>query len=502
MRVLVRLTLAGVLLFIPAWQAVFAEISTPRATNPFLNWPSTRDSVLTVRPTTAGSRADLKRRAEAVVAAMIPDSLGRTWTQWVASHGAECEPFRGSGFLVAGNDYWAFRCAAELVTGTLTSYFYFLPDQQEPTLERIEWAMGPTSGFPPEIIDSLAVRLVETLTVAWGSAKRVPTERLDDSGSGSWSGLVQFALPTGRLVLYRTISRWPAVDSLVVELSSADLRSARDDLTPRVELGEREESRSREANLHEVSQALPTLWVRLATALRFPRPRAQDLSLVRDALTWAKEHPKSPEEGDLLRYAAHLWLRGHGDLPGWSGGDSAAVRPLRTALLPLGVAIVKTHDGGWCYDEALAESLAGRAGQNRWADLAFLELLDRGWESPCGLCGWDRPFGPDLFQPVIEHGEAYLRTHPGSEVASFVRLRVAEAHETAWSLSKTAPGNDSIDWRKYALGAAVHRAAALELYERALRERLELANPQLTGRLRRLHLDVDTSFHKYWCLWD
>jgi len=77
---------------------------------------------------------------------------------------------------------------------------------------------------------------------------------------------------------------------------------------------------------------------------------------------------------------------------GLGRGDSATVRPILSALGRYNVRLVRNYEG-WCYDGALAESLAAHVGESRWADLAFVELLDRGWESPCALCGWHQPFG-------------------------------------------------------------------------------------------------------------
>jgi hypothetical protein len=211
----------------------------------------------------------------------------------------------------------------------------------------------------------------------------------------------------------------------------------------------------------------------------------------------------SPEDRDLLRFGAHLWLAGCDRLPGWSEGDSATVRPILAALGGFGVRIVRTEEeGDWCYDGALADSLAMHPGRSQWTDFAFLELMDRGWESHCALCGWNKPFGPDSFRPVIEHGEAYLAAHPDGPIAELVKLRVAEAHETAWSLSKAAPGDDYIDARKYILQAPRHREQALALYERFLAGKPASVKPALRERMRRMRIDIDTNFHKYWCLWD
>jgi hypothetical protein len=254
--------------------------------------------------------------------------------------------------------------------------------------------------------------------------------------------------------------------------------------------------------LDEVSRALTPLSPRLGPALRPSGSKAVDLPAVRSALSQARATSLPTERRDLLLYAAHLWLRGCSRLPGWDTGDSATVRPILAALGRYHVRLVRANEGEWCYDGALAESLAEHVGESRWADLAFVELLDRGWESPCALCGWDKPFGPDMFKPVIARGEEYLSAHPNSEIADAVALRVAEAHETAWSLSKVAPGDDYIDPNRYLLEATKHRERALALYDQLLEGKPATWGPKVRARVRRMRLDIDTAFHKYWCLWD
>src|SRR5258708_3440123 len=251
------------------------------------------------------------------------------------------------------------------------------------------------------------------------------------------------------------------------------------------------------------SAAISRSWPDLSAMVRLDRSRIEDLHAVRRALSRAARPGIRPDDRDLLRYGAHLWLAGCDSLPGWSKGVTTAVRAILSALGDFGVRIVRTQqEGDWCYDGALADSLAKHPGRGQWADFAFLELMDRGWESHCALCGSDKPFGPDYFVPVIEHGEAYLSAHPSGRIAELVALRVAEAHETAWSLSKARPDDDYITARKYVLQAPRHREQALALYERFLAGKPASVKPALRERLRRMRLDIDTNFHKYWCVWD
>jgi hypothetical protein len=79
-------------------------------------------------------------------------------------------------------------------------------------------------------------------------------------------------------------------------------------------------------------------------------------------------------------------------------------------------------------------------------------------------------------------------------------LHMAEAHETAWSLSKSLPVADYLDPARYRLDAPRHREKALDLYGRYLKLRPGVAGlDSIRHRMNRLRLDVDTDFHKYFC---
>jgi hypothetical protein len=163
---------------------------------------------------------------------------------------------------------------------------------------------------------------------------------------------------------------------------------------------------------------------------------------------------------------------------------------------------VRTYDGGWCYDWGLADSLLVRPGANRWTEAAFLERTNIGWEAPCDICG-SQPFGADQWRAILEHGERFLEVYPNSVIAPAVTLSLAQAHETAWSLSKTRKGDDYVDPDLYRVEAPQHRAQAIALYTQLLATRPgDPAYAPIRARLARLQIDVDTSYHRYWCVWD
>jgi hypothetical protein len=235
----------------------------------------------------------------------------------------------------------------------------------------------------------------------------------------------------------------------------------------------------------------------LARALAECPSRATDAGIVGAAIA-AAMHAPDTYGSDLIVWAGHVWGAGLALDP----ADSVAMRLVDEAMGPVGGHRVQVPDG-WCWQDSLAERLAARAGDDTWTGRAFLELMERGWQSRCELCGYDPRIGTDLFKPVIERGDAFLRQHGNSPIAREVRWLVAEAHETAWSLSRADLADEYIEWSRYVLDAPGHRTRAIEFYESLLRA--EPPGPRRTAvleRLARLRLDVDTGFHAFWCEWD
>jgi hypothetical protein len=207
----------------------------------------------------------------------------------------------------------------------------------------------------------------------------------------------------------------------------------------------------------EVVGALRPRWPEMAAVLESTRVTSDQIRVVNSAVS-AAHRRRADAERDLVLYAAHLWAnRILGDI----------------------------------------ESVVSRAGANRWADNAFLDRMTTGW-NPGGGCNSE--VGDDEFRLVIPRGEAFLRSHPSSAVAPEVRLLVAEAHETAWSLGKMFPGDEYVSSTVYARDASAHRTRAIALYEDQLKQRpRDSRNAGIRKRLARMRLDVDTGYREFWC---
>jgi len=182
--------------------------------------------------------------------------------------------------------------------------------------------------------------------------------------------------------------------------------------------------------------------------------------------------------------------------------DSTVLHSFNAAFSSFGGPLDCGYDDIWCFPGFLADSLASRAGADRWTDFAFLERMEEGWSPQCELCGYDSIVGTDQFRPVIARGMRYLKSHPSSPIASEVRLMVAEAHETAWSNAKSNAGLNA-PTESLPAEFLMHRKRAIAMYEEYLKERpMDSRDGAIRLRLGDMRLDRRTFYYRYWCMWD
>jgi hypothetical protein len=403
--------------------------------------------------------------------------------------GRACDEFHGQSYSFTPEEYWLFRCAGSEFGGRREDLYYQVSADSAPTLERVRWAVSAPSGTTPSRWREFRSRLADRLARSWGPS--------NDSGS---SGPLHGNASTLTIRLNGTAT---TIDSLEIELRTDRLDAAfalQDWKANEADLWNPDPDRAE--RLGDQAAALRRRWPALALAVRADSARSNDLAPMLTALREARNTHLSHEERDLLLFTGHTWL-------GWYASsirdrDSTRALALARSVAEFGGTVHLTADDVWCYGSTALDVLAARAGQDRWADEAFLLRIRQGWEVPCSLCGADSTFGPDEWKEVIRRGEAFLTAHADSPIVPAVTLLVAEAHETAWSLSKTGNvGEDYIDPEPYRLDAPAHRLAAIELYGRFLGARPD--DPQagaIRRRLGRMRLDVDTSYHRFWCVWD
>jgi hypothetical protein len=240
------------------------------------------------------------------------------------------------------------------------------------------------------------------------------------------------------------------------------------------------------------------------------RALSSQISVVDAAVTKAHRLPDSDEK-DLVLYAAHLWanlkvseLQGSpthdcntgpapGAAPGFVDAFNAAFSVRDRSRIQC------DREGAWWYSAGFIDSVVTRAGITRWADYAFLDRMENGWNVDY-YCSSDTTIGSDEFRPMIARGEPFVKAHPSSIVAPEVQLLVAEAHETAWSLSKYFTGYVEVVERRYTPEAEQHRARAISLYGDYLhRYPDDPRSPFLRRRLARMKLNVDTGYRGFYC---
>jgi hypothetical protein len=256
----------------------------------------------------------------------------------------------------------------------------------------------------------------------------------------------------------------------------------------------------------EVNSVQPgPLWAALLKAVRVKQPdlaaslssKAPDEASLRKAVERAMSPgAASDSDRDLLLLTADQFLRHHGD-PGLPVTLDDELDP---AWMKLGFrSYGEPTSAYWEYCGSILPTIASGAGKDEWADRALLVLLDQGWVTDCSGSYDEANSGSDLYVPVIAHGEEFLAQHLGSSVWGAVALRVAMAHETAWSLAKGKNGSDYKD----PSGNGKHRERAMLLYRElatgAKDPRLRVA---LQSRARALETDRDTGCRVYYVAGD
>jgi hypothetical protein len=228
----------------------------------------------------------------------------------------------------------------------------------------------------------------------------------------------------------------------------------------------------------------------LAKALQSSTGSPSDLANIERALDEVTHSGTSPEEHALVNLAADAWL-------GSLSQESDSIAGPAHALARFGVRLGRAPEtGSILYCGSLLTDIASRVGANQWANRAFVLLLDQGWNTTCKDEYEGALFANEVYPAVLKYGEQFLEKNPDSSIWPAVALRVALAHETAWSLSFTSGPDDFPDYR---IGAGEHLARALE-FNRVLVSRVQ--DPRfaeaLRSRIRLLEKGVDTHCRVYY----
>jgi hypothetical protein len=143
--------------------------------------------------------------------------------------------------------------------------------------------------------------------------------------------------------------------------------------------------------------------------------------------------------------------------------------------------------GIWYYDRSLARGIRQQTPESFWGQFLTVSSIDAGGE--------DASCDP-TYDEVITDGRAWLKAHPKSVYSPLLILDIAQAYETKWSVGQR-PNDQESRLNPRALEGA--RQAAIDWYERLLREYPSEEANRFRWNLAHLKLRADTAQRRYFC---
>jgi hypothetical protein len=147
-------------------------------------------------------------------------------------------------------------------------------------------------------------------------------------------------------------------------------------------------------------------------------------------------------------------------------------------------------------DHALLEQASARYGATEWGQRAWLELLRQACATPRAHCDV-----PNCFLTVIAQGSRMLAEFPKTVLRRQILYALAQAQETAWSLSLAQPGDITATGSQVTPASGEQaRLQAIDHYQ-ALRREFP-GTPEAEDAewaLPRLKLRLDTGSRAYFC---
>lgn len=220
----------------------------------------------------------------------------------------------------------------------------------------------------------------------------------------------------------------------------------------------------------------------LASVKSSPRERQPVLLMAADRLAWRLPQVMTDDKSS------------NGEWSEW-----------RAQLAKFGViyqeSAVSPAENAWTYNGSLLQRVWTEYADTDWGERAFLVLLLHGWDT-----GVDCAAGTDQFGAVIQRGLEFQEKHPKSPYLLDVKLAVAQAYETWWSLSQAPTGEEvsevdaDVQPAKYREGAEAARQKAIASYEEFLQTAPQSDNAAYARRvLPRLKLALDTGQRRFYC---
>jgi len=395
------------------------------------------------------------------------DLGGEAWCYeaWPGHPRATCRAMSGHGYESFYEDLWCFECVVD--EEACRAAFRFFPDLSRGacTLQEVQVEiLVDRRGLSPVVTRTVEARLGQPTPPSASATREI--------GCSSGGEIRRWAREDDFACLY--LDEYGLYGRLPPPREAAGLLWRRAPLT-----GLRDEDPESPAR-HEDRPAVAAEAcrdARLAQCDGAICDQRAHVAAVHAALDLLEKLPPSSPRAAPLAY----WLNYMaGDESGHLLSGNASERE---RLAQRGVLYVDARD--WLeLQNPWLRDLAERQPRSKWGQRAFLELIRH-------HVGDDDPNG-DAFRVVIRRGEAWLREHPGTAIDADLRLELALAYETWWSLSKAAPDRwHPEESARYAEGAEQARRRAIQLYRRVrpldAHERIWLEQ-----RLFRLERDIDT----------
>jgi hypothetical protein len=387
-----------------------------------------------------------------------------------------CEIFRGDSSERRADDLWCAKCT--VTAGRLLKGFYFFPNAQGTVCAlQKAWFSYPTTSH------GAVAATVDALSRQQGPG--VPRSTVHGPGSGWWEEISAWNWKGREIYVFRAPGAGPGEDMLGVHIYAQEreliLAVEQEKAAERsIEKEKEQADRAKEARLYrEVGQSLLELVRRLEQS-SYPELRAQVLlDLV----------PKIAMQGP--QRAAQLYLAD------WLARELADpvkaqyVKDLEQkarALSAYGVGYEQSYDG-ILYNHILLKRIVDEGLTGYWRDEAFLEWLTIANTGSCDA--------PDEFKRVIAKGREFLKRNPKSHIRKSLLLALAQAYDTAWSLSRASPW--LVQPENYRVNAEQRRNNAIAYYRQFLSEFPD-SNETVLARLRltRLRLGVDTNSRDFY----
>lgn len=427
----------------------------------------------------------------------------RNWTgSGTSGTGLECQEFHGDSFDHAVDDQWSYRCTRAGPTHQSEWSFYALT-LNEPLACRLEQFRATVAGVPPATLDAIHQDLSGRFNERYGPGEQQKSKGggLGESGSADWRNVLRWAKDDVQVYLYTSEppGKAPAVGLLARHRLLLDAIAAEKKRPYWFKFGPWLEHWSMPLDRRLVEElgadfpAVPNLLLKeseypSAAAVQKERKETLDKLLAAIAKAPAQRRPALLLAADRLAGRAH-----DGETSATGSGE------IHENIAGFDLVYEWNHLGdNWAYQRNLLWRVWQEYSATEWGEMAFLVLLNHGWNTRVGCAQ-----GEGQFREVIRQAEAFLSDHPKSRYRPEVEFALAQAFETWWSASQASAQDSYSDRTLYLEGSANAREQAIRHYEEVLRlapEGYEAGYAR--QQLPRLKLGLDTNQRRFFCIYD